>query len=86
MDPDQNFVERYLPAIALDHFLSFFFFFFFKIFDFQILRIFFVFVNMGAKLSKRYFSHNFGLISTKLYGKYVTHVGIWAVTFLVDLP
>ncbi len=37
---------------------------------------------MGAKISKRYLSHNFDPISPKLYDKYDCHVGIQAVTFL----
>ena len=36
----------------------------------------FVFVNMGAKISKRYFSHSFDPISTELYDKYDNHGGI----------
>ena len=38
---------------------------------------------MRAKISKRYFSHCFRTISTKLYDKYVTGShGIQAITFL----
>ena len=37
---------------------------------------------MVAKFSKRYFSHSFGLISTKLYDKYVIHGKIEAIIFL----
>ena len=37
---------------------------------------------MGAKISKRYFSHTFNSISTKLYDKYDSHGGIQAITFL----
>ncbi len=32
--------------------------------------------HIRAKISKHYFSHSFGLISTKRYDKYVTHGGI----------
>ncbi len=53
------------------------FFFFFQNFHFSNnYDFFFVFVNMGAKISKRYFSHSFSLISTKFYDKYVSHGGI----------
>ncbi len=55
-------------------------FFFFNIFDFQ---FFYEFVSfsltcdpMGAKISKRCFSHNFDPISPKLYDKYNSHGGI----------
>ncbi len=34
---------------------------------------------MGAKISKRYFSHSFGPISTKPHNKYVTHGRIQAI-------
>ncbi len=64
-----NFVERYLSAISLDTFFSFF-----KIVEFHIC---FVFVNMGPYVSQNfktlYFSHSFVPISTKLYDKYVSH-------------
>ena len=64
-----NFVERYLSAISVDVFFSLF-----TNFDFQVFTIFFfVFVNMGpygSQNSKRYFSHSFGPISTKLYDRY----------------
>ena len=31
---------------------------------------------MGAKISKRYFSHSYRITSTKLYDKYISHRGI----------
>ncbi len=35
---------------------------------------------MGAKISKRYFSHGFGVIENKLYDKYLSHGRIKAIT------
>ena len=37
---------------------------------------------MGATISKRYFSHNFDPISTKLYDKYDSHGGNIGYYFL----
>ena len=57
--------------------LQTFIFSFFKIYDFQIFTFFSVNKDpMGAKTSKRYFSHSFGPISAKLHDKFVSHSGI----------
>ncbi len=75
-----NFVENYLSAISPDTFS------FFKILDFQIFTVCFLFVVffgslMEAKISKCYFSHICDPISTKLYDKYDSHLGIRLLLF-----
>ena len=64
----------YPPYLQTGFFCSFFF----LNSHFQTFTNFvFVFVNpMGAKISKRYFSHNFDQISPKLYDKCDSHGGI----------
>ncbi len=37
--------------------------------------------NVGVKISNRYISHSFGLISTKVYDKYDRNVEILAMSF-----
>ena len=81
MDPGQilwkNTYSPYLRTGA--------FFFFSKILI-TFFFFFFGFVNMGPygiqHLKKRYFSHSFKPISTKLYDKCDSHGGIQAVSFL----
>ncbi len=41
---------------------------------------------MGTKISKHYFSHSFGLTSTKLYDKCDSHGGLQTIPALCDLP
>ncbi len=54
---------------------------FFKICNFQFFMIFFfslAYYPTGAKT----YSHSFSPISTKLYDKYVSHGGMWAIKVL----
>ncbi len=65
-----NFVESYLSAISPDRFIVRFS----KYLIFKFLRIFSFSLTwdpMGAKISKRYFSHNFDPISPKRYDRQI---------------
>ncbi len=64
LKPPIHFISRH----------SFFLFCLVFISVFEFLRFFwFVFANMGSKISKQYLSHSFCVISTELYGKYCNY-------------
>ena len=61
--------ERYLSAISPDRFI-------FLLQNFHFCFVLLKWDPVGTKISKRYFSRGYNPISSKLYDRFVRHVGI----------